>query len=142
MFGSSHYLHEKYFYLAQKYILNNPKIVIYNCSKIYQNIGAGVVKNTLFYNMALAIGTYLHPAALLRELNAIEKQLGRLRPYKNAPRTIDIDIFLGTSYKSNILNIPHQDGFSRDFFIIPTKELFKNNHMFLKLKLSPRTFQY
>ena len=42
--------------------------------------------------VALLSGAAPDPAALLRALQAIEARFGRVRPYPNAPRTLDLDL--------------------------------------------------
>ena len=45
-----------------------------------------------FINAVAELSTALQPLALLHALLAIEKTHGRLRPYRNAPRTLDLDL--------------------------------------------------
>ena len=47
-----------------------------------------------FLNAVAQFSTSLEPHALLRELQAIEQGQGRERPYRNAPRTLDLDLLL------------------------------------------------
>src|SRR3546814_19727101 len=44
-----------------------------------------------FINAVAAVDTTLAPLALLDALQALETRHGRLRPYKKAPRTPDLD---------------------------------------------------
>ena len=62
-----------------------------------------------FINAVALIQTQLGPLALLHALQALELQSGRERPYKNAPRTLDLDvIFYGdVSLESPELTLPH-----------------------------------
>ena len=45
-----------------------------------------------FVNAVAEIDTALEPLALLDALHAIEAAHGRERPYRNAPRTLDLDL--------------------------------------------------
>ena len=47
-----------------------------------------------FINAVAALDTVLAPLALLDVLQALEHEHGRLRPYRNAPRTLDLDLLL------------------------------------------------
>ena len=47
-----------------------------------------------FVNAAAALDTTLAPLELLDVLQALELRHGRERPYKNAPRTLDLDMLL------------------------------------------------
>ena len=44
-----------------------------------------------YVNAVVQVRTALSPDALLAALQAIEQQAGRERPYRNAPRTLDLD---------------------------------------------------
>lgn len=98
---------------------NHCEIVYYGSSKIYYNKSVGTVRNCLFYNCAAAVSSELEPQAFFRELRAIEQKLGRIRTYRNAARTLDIDIILSFpfSYNNNSLIIPHGAIFERSFFV-------------------------
>ncbi|MFH1505048.1 MAG: 2-amino-4-hydroxy-6-hydroxymethyldihydropteridine diphosphokinase [Candidatus Omnitrophota bacterium] len=83
-----------------------------------------------YLNGAIKITTNLPPKNLLVVLQNIEKELGRSRPYKNAPRTIDLDILL---YDNEIidepeLEIPHPKMLGREFVMKPLLEI----HPFFK----------
>lgn len=62
-----------------------------------------------FENSVIEIATSLEPRALLRRIWRIEKRFGRTRSFRNAPRTLDLDILFFedrvVQYKE--LNIPH-----------------------------------
>ena len=65
------------------------------------------------------------PAALLRELQRIEQEHGRERAYRNAPRTLDLDLLL---YGDQIivtpdLTVPHPRMHERAFVLLPLQEL-------------------
>src|SRR3546814_2649573 len=60
-----------------------------------------------FINAVAAVDTTLAPLALLDALQALETRHGRLRPYKNAPRTLDLDLLLYGDRKSTRLNSSH-----------------------------------
>lgn len=122
--GASEGFSEKYLNLAQKEISMHKNLTLIDKSKIYKNIGQYTKRNIMFFNCAILIKTILPPNSLLQELNYIELKLGRIRSYKNSPRSIDIDIFLANFFLNNKkLSIPHRDGFNREFFLKPALEI-------------------
>ena len=71
------------------------------------------------------VQTTLAPHALLAQLQAIEQAAGRERPYRNAPRTLDLDIL---RYGDQVLNtptltLPHPRLHERAFALCPLAEL-------------------
>ena len=80
-----------------------------------------------FLNGVLEIETTLTPSALLKELNRIEKSLGRIRTVRNAPREIDLDIlYYGQKVVAEDgLVIPHPRISEREFVLKGLRELGK-----------------
>jgi 2-amino-4-hydroxy-6-hydroxymethyldihydropteridine diphosphokinase len=78
-----------------------------------------------FFNSVIKGETALTPQALLKVISGIEHELGRERPFKNAPRTIDIDILLFDDLKMSTeeLTIPHPRMHERDFVMRPLNEI-------------------
>jgi 2-amino-4-hydroxy-6-hydroxymethyldihydropteridine diphosphokinase len=74
-----------------------------------------------FLNCVAEIDTPLKPERLLRELQAIELQLGRKRKERWGDRNIDIDIITygNDQHKSKDLVIPHPEAKNRAFVIVP-----------------------
>jgi 2-amino-4-hydroxy-6-hydroxymethyldihydropteridine diphosphokinase len=78
-----------------------------------------------FINAVVELVTALEPPALLAALQGIEQQHGRKRPYRNAPRTLDLDLLL---YGQRIvatpaLTLPHPRMHQRAFVLQPLAEL-------------------
>jgi 2-amino-4-hydroxy-6-hydroxymethyldihydropteridine diphosphokinase len=78
-----------------------------------------------FLNAAVVGTTALAPRALLDALLAIEREDGRARPYRYAPRTLDLDLIL---YGARIvteegLEIPHPRFRERRFVLAPLAEI-------------------
>ncbi len=70
------------------------------------------------------------PQALLESLLEVEAALGRERPYRNAPRRIDLDFLLGTDeagapivVDTALLQLPHPRLHQRAFALAPLAEL-------------------
>jgi 2-amino-4-hydroxy-6-hydroxymethyldihydropteridine diphosphokinase len=78
-----------------------------------------------YINAVACIDTRLPAAQLLQELQAVEKDFGRERPYPNAPRTLDLDILLYGQQKilSDSLVVPHPRLTERAFALIPLLQL-------------------
>lgn len=78
-----------------------------------------------YVNAVAQIATTLAPHAVLSRLQAIENGAGRLRSYRNAPRTLDLDLLL---YGQQTLNdetllVPHPRMWQRAFVLKPLAEL-------------------
>ncbi len=91
---------------------------------VYQTAPVGCADDTPdFYNTAVQFDYKGTPQELLKEVQAIEKQLGRVRDSdeQNAPRTIDIDIlyFGDVIVNEKDLVIPHPEMLSRKFVLRP-----------------------
>lgn len=78
-----------------------------------------------FVNAVAAVWTDLEPEALLDALQAIETRQGRERPYRNAPRTLDLDLLLhGDAVRSTPrLTLPHPRLHERAFVLRPLLDL-------------------
>jgi 2-amino-4-hydroxy-6-hydroxymethyldihydropteridine diphosphokinase len=78
----------------------------------------------LFVNAVASIQTTLAPAALLALLHRIERDFGRVRSVRNAPRTLDLDII---DYDGRIdggpPTLPHPRIDSRGFVLIPLRDV-------------------
>ncbi len=85
-----------------------------------------------FRNAVVAFETTLSPEALLDALQAIEHRFGRERPYRNAPRTLDLDLLLygagdtdaGLCRPDPRLELPHPRAHVRAFVLEPLLELW------------------
>jgi 2-amino-4-hydroxy-6-hydroxymethyldihydropteridine diphosphokinase len=78
-----------------------------------------------FVNAVLALDTTLTPEALLALLQSIEQAHGRERPYRNAPRTLDLDLLLHGDERRDTpaLTLPHPRLHERAFVLRPLLEL-------------------
>jgi len=78
-----------------------------------------------FYNAVLKVATALEPAALLHTLLQLEHTHGRTRAYRNAPRTLDIDLLLYDDWVLHQpgLTVPHPRLHQRAFVLLPLLEL-------------------
>ncbi len=78
-----------------------------------------------YLNAVAEIATSLEPFALLQHLQTLERAAGRERPYRNAPRTLDLDILLygDLQLDSSTLTVPHPRMQERAFVLLPLAEL-------------------
>ena len=78
-----------------------------------------------YINAVVEVSTRLGAPELLSGLQGIEVAAGRERPYRNAPRTLDLDILLFGSERidSPKLQVPHPRMYERAFVLIPLAEI-------------------
>lgn len=78
-----------------------------------------------YLNAVAEVATTLAPEALLQALQAIEQSAGRERPYRNAPRTLDLDIlwFGDQVIDTPLLTVPHPRMAERAFVLRPLADL-------------------
>jgi 2-amino-4-hydroxy-6-hydroxymethyldihydropteridine diphosphokinase len=81
-----------------------------------------------FVNAVAQIDTRLTAPDLLDALQALENQAGRQRPYRHAPRTLDLDVlFYGQAHvHSPRLTVPHPRWRERAFVLYPLADLAPN----------------
>jgi 2-amino-4-hydroxy-6-hydroxymethyldihydropteridine diphosphokinase len=78
-----------------------------------------------YINAVAQIATTLTAPDLLAALQVIERAAGRERPYRNAPRTLDLDLLLygQASMASPALTVPHPRMNERAFVLLPLREI-------------------
>ncbi len=100
-------------------------------SPILKNPPFGYLQQDHFFNAVILLETRIFPKSFLRRILYFEKIFGRERSFKNAPRTLDIDIvfFDGFKIRSRDLTIPHREWQKRSSVIIPLIHLGDNNSL-------------
>jgi 2-amino-4-hydroxy-6-hydroxymethyldihydropteridine diphosphokinase len=78
-----------------------------------------------YINAVVAISAESSGYFLLSLLQKIEQTAGRERPYKNAPRTLDLDLLLygDAQIQSDALTVPHPRMWQRAFVLAPLREI-------------------
>lgn len=78
-----------------------------------------------YINAVVQVSTSLTAPELLRQLQRLEAEAGRERPYPNAPRTLDLDLLLFGSERidSAELQVPHLRMYERAFVLVPLAEI-------------------
>jgi 2-amino-4-hydroxy-6-hydroxymethyldihydropteridine diphosphokinase len=94
-------------------------------SSFYETEPVGFREQPSFLNAVIALETDLPPAALFDALLAIERDLGRVRSFRNAPRTLDLDILLQDDLVMDTpeLTLPHPRMHERAFVLAPLAEI-------------------
>jgi 2-amino-4-hydroxy-6-hydroxymethyldihydropteridine diphosphokinase len=78
-----------------------------------------------YVNAVARICTTLTPMKLLSTLQGLENRHGRQRPYRHAPRTLDLDLLLHGDVRldSDGLTLPHPRMHQRAFVLQPLRDL-------------------
>ena len=78
-----------------------------------------------YINAVLEVQTGLSPLELLHHRQLQEQAAGRQRPYRNAPRTLDMDLVLYADQRVDLpeLSVPHPRMWQRAFVLLPLAEI-------------------
>ncbi|MDB5883435.1 MAG: folK [Ramlibacter sp.] len=78
-----------------------------------------------YINAVAELQTQLSAPELLLHLQRLEAEAGRERPYRNAPRTLDLDLLLfgDALIESAALQVPHPRMRQRAFVLVPLAEI-------------------
>lgn len=107
------------------YFLEEEGLKVNKTSSVYETQPVDFPDQPWFFNQVIRVETSLDPFELLRLLKKIEKRMGRKILEKKGPRIIDIDILLAeqTVVQTDELAIPHPRMESRNFVLVPLKEI-------------------
>jgi len=102
-----------------------PQTRLAAASSLYRSRPLGYAAQPDFVNAVAALDTALEPLALLAELQAIEARHGRARSFRNAPRTLDLDLLLygDQTIDQPGLIVPHPRMHERAFVLQPLLEI-------------------
>jgi len=94
-------------------------------SNLYATAAWGNTSQPDFLNQVIEVASQLDATETLKEILSIEKNMGRIRTVKNAPRIIDIDILF---FNNEIINridliVPHPEIQNRRFVLTPLNEI-------------------
>lgn len=94
-------------------------------SSLYASAPVGYVDQPDFINAVAQVETTLAPRALLDALLDIEHRHGRERSFRNAPRTLDLDLLLygHAHFHEEALTLPHPRMCERSFVLLPLLEI-------------------
>ena len=102
-----------------------PNTRITGTSDFYRSAPVGHLEQPEFLNAVVELDTDLSPGVLLENLQKIENNHGRVRPFAGAPRTLDLDLLLygDETIASPLLTVPHPRMHERAFVLQPLLEL-------------------
>lgn len=95
-------------------------------SSLYRTAPHGVTRRQPpFINAVAKVETYLSAEALFAEMKRIERKHRRARPYRFAPRALDLDLLLYGQHisGSRYLTLPHPRLHERAFALVPLLEI-------------------
>lgn len=102
-----------------------PLTKVTDVSAVYETEPWGYTEQDNFYNICVKIETEMSPEVVLGCCLGIEASMGRERPFKNAPRIIDIDLLLYENERrdSKELMLPHPLIGERAFVLVPMNDI-------------------
>lgn len=101
-----------------------PSTTLVRRSSLYRSAPVGT-DGPEYFNAVAAIITSLAPLELLTALQQIETAAGRTRPWRWAPRTLDLDLLFYGEEQLDLpaLTVPHPRMFERAFVLLPLAEI-------------------
>lgn len=108
-----------------------PKTKIVKYSSLYETAPVGCGEQPDFLNGCVRLETALSAHALLGACLGIESAMGRERPFRYAPRVIDIDLLLYEKEKieTDELWLPHPRITERAFVLYPLREVLAGSRL-------------
>jgi 2-amino-4-hydroxy-6-hydroxymethyldihydropteridine diphosphokinase len=94
-------------------------------SSVYETEPVGFTDQPSFLNVVARLETTRSAEALFQRIRAVEAGAGRVRTFRNAPRTLDVDILLygDSRLHTDVLTIPHPRMRDRPFVLVPLLEI-------------------
>lgn len=94
-------------------------------SPLYSSQPVGPQDQPDYINAVMRLKTRLEPLALLKQLQAIENQHGRVRSIRWGARTLDLDLLLYDHLTLNFpeLIVPHPELKNRSFVLYPLADI-------------------
>jgi 2-amino-4-hydroxy-6-hydroxymethyldihydropteridine diphosphokinase len=114
---------------ALKSLSQLPHTELLACSSCYQTAALGDAPDATpspdYLNAVAKLRTGLSAPDLMAALQTIEATAGRQRPYRNAPRTLDLDLLMhgNATMHEPSLTLPHPRMLQRAFVLVPLAEI-------------------
>ena len=117
----------------------HPQIHVLRCSDLYETEPVGYIDQPYFLNMVVAVSTDLTPHDLLKVMQGIEQELGRVRHIHWGPRTVDLDLLWmeGKIENTPELILPHPRMEDRAFVLVPMHDIVpcdENSGLYIVIK--------
>jgi len=105
----------------QLMLKNDSRFTVIKTSPLLKNPPFGYIEQKYFINAVIVLKTNLSALNSLRAFQRYENRFKRVRSFKDAPRTLDIDIIFFNNDKINTKNlkVPHHGYKQRDSVLIP-----------------------
>jgi len=102
------------------------RVSLVRTALILKNPPFGYVEQDDFLNSIIILRTSMTPHKFLNYLQHLEKKFGRKRSFKNAPRTLDLDMIFFNNRVINTptLTLPHPFWSVRESVVIPLSGLY------------------
>ena len=130
-------------------LLIEAKLKIEKISNFYETPSYPNKKLPKFLNIGVLVNKKLNIIKLYKDINLVQKKMGRIKSKRNDPRVIDIDIidFNGQIKDSKNLILPHPRAHLRNFVLYPIVEIdpkwlhpiYRKNAQFFINKLSQKS---
>lgn len=110
--------------LALQALHHLPDTAVVHSSALYRSAPVDASGDD-YVNAVACLATSLTALELLRSLQQIENEHGRVRSYRNAPRTLDCDVLLFDQQHIRLpeLTVPHPRMHLRAFVLVPLLEI-------------------
>lgn len=115
--GKTRKIFEKFIRILQ----DDRRFFIKESSIILQNSPFGFLEQDDFLNAVILVKTSIHAREILKIMQRYEMKFKRVRSFKNAPRTLDLDIlyFSRKSRNDQRLTLPHKGVNERISVLLP-----------------------
>ena len=130
-------------------LLIEAKVQIEKISNFYETPSYPNQRLPKFLNVGIIVNKNLNLLRLFKDINLIQKKIGRNKTKKNDPRVVDIDIidFNGLIKDSKDIILPHPRAHLRNFVLYPILEIdpkwshpiLRKNAKYLINKLSQKS---
>lgn len=94
-------------------------------SSLYETEPVGFLEQPAFLNAVVGLETDVPPGELVERLLGIEREMGRERTFRNAPRTLDLDLLMLGDVQMDEpgVTLPHPRLHERAFVLAPLAEI-------------------
>jgi 2-amino-4-hydroxy-6-hydroxymethyldihydropteridine diphosphokinase len=108
-------------------LLKDSRFDVLITSPLLLNPPFGFLDQNYFLNGIITLKTNLGVNEFFKSMQRLETKFKRTRSFKDAPRTLDIDIIFFANKKINTkkLTIPHKNWSQRESVVIPLQRMYK-----------------